>query len=149
MSPPATVRDFAPDDLEAVAAILRSATRQAYTFMAWSHDDDSYAAFIAATLPTWNAVRVAIADGQPVGFACLEGDLLDQLFVLPGWQGKGIGSLLLDDVKTLRPDGFRLYTFEKNLAARAFYERRGCVETGRGFSEQEQEADIAYRWNSQ
>jgi len=147
MSNAATLRDFAPGDLDAVADILRCATRKAYSFMAWTHTDDSFAAFIAHTLPTWDAVRVAVADYRPVGFACLEGDLLDQLFVLPDWQGKGIGSLLLDDIKTLRPAGFRLYTFQKNLAARAFYEHRGFVETGRGFSEQEQEADIAYRWD--
>lgn len=143
------VRDYRPGDLEAVADILRSATRLAYSFMAWTHSDDSYADFIAATLETWDAVRVAEAGGNPVGFACLEGDLLDQLFVLPSWQGQGVGSLLLDDIKRLRPKGFRLYTFEKNLAARAFYEKRGLVETGRGFSEQEQEADIAYRWEPQ
>ena len=146
MSPVIALRDYAPGDLEAVAGILREATRQAYSFMAWTHDDDSYAAFITRTLPTWNHVRVATGDGAPVGFACLEGGLLDQLFVLPPWQGKGVGSLLLEDVKTLRPGGFRLYTFEKNHAARAFYEKRGLVETGRGFSEEEQEADVAYRW---
>lgn len=149
MSPVVALRDYASGDLEAVAGILRAATRQAYTFMAWTHEDDSYAAFIAHTLPTWDHVRVAAGDGIPVGFACLEGDLLDQLFVLPSWQGKGVGSLLLDDIKALRPDGFRLYTFEKNHTARAFYEKRGLVETGRGFSEEEQEADVAYRWEPQ
>ena len=147
MNPAVELRDFAPGDLEAVAAVLRAATRRAYAFMAWTHSDESYGQFIAHTLPTWDAVRVATVDGAVVGFACLEGDLLDQLFVLPEWQGKGIGSRLLEDIKALRPAGFRLYTFEKNHAARAFYEKRGCVETGRGFSEQEQEADIAYRWD--
>ena len=146
MTAAVTVRDLAPGDLEAVAGILRAATRQAYVFMAWTHSDDSFGQFIERTLPTWDHVRVATFDGQAVGFACLEGDLLDQLFVLPDWQGRGIGSRLFDDIKRLRPAGFRLYTFEKNHAARAFYERRGCIETGRGFSEQEQEADIAYRW---
>jgi GNAT superfamily N-acetyltransferase len=149
MSGAITVRGYRPGDLAAVAEILRSATRQAYTFMAWTHNDDSFADFIADTLETWDAVRVAEAGTAPVGFACLEGDLLDQLFVLPAWQGRGVGGLLLDDIKKLRPEGFRLYTFQKNLVARAFYEKRGLVETGRGFSEQEQEADIAYRWEPQ
>jgi len=146
MSPAIVLRDFGPGDLEPVAEVLKHATRLAYAFMAWTHADDSYAAFIRHTLPTWDHIRIAEVDGTVVGFACLEGDLLDQLFVLPEWQGKGVGSRLLDDVKALKPSGFTLYTFEKNLAARRFYERRGLVETGRGFSEEEQEADVAMRW---
>ena len=146
MSPAVAVRDAAPADLPAIAEVLKQATREAYTFMAWTHDDASYLAFVTRTFPTWSHVRVAEADGAVVGFACLEGDLLYQLFVLPDRQGRGVGSRLLDDVKALKPAGFTLYTFEKNLATRRFYERRGFVETGRGFSEEEQEADVAMRW---
>jgi len=146
MSATVTVRDVAPGDLPSMAKTLRQSTRTAYTFLSWTHDDDSYATFVEATLPTWSAVRVAAADGAVVGFACLRDDLLDQLFVLPAWQGRGVGGLLFDDIKRLRPSGFTLYTFEKNHAARRFYEHRGCVEAGRGFSEEEQESDILYAW---
>ncbi len=143
------LRDATAQDVAALADILRSATRQAYNFMAWTHSDESFDDFIGRSLSGWDAVRIAESEGEAMGFACLEGDLVDQLFVRPAWQGKGVGGLLLDDIKRLRPAGFRLYTFQKNLAARAFYEKHGLVETGRGFSEQEQEADIAYRWDPQ
>lgn len=146
MSAAVALRDAVEADLRGIADVLKQATRTAYTFMAWTHDDPSYLAFVTGTFPTWSHVRVAEADGRIVGFACLEGDLLDQLFVLPDWQGRGVGGRLLDDVKALKPAGFTLYTFEKNLAARRFYARRGLVETGRGFSEEEQEADVAMRW---
>jgi len=143
------LRDATAQDVATLADILRSATRQAYTFMAWSHSDESFEDFVRHSMTVWDAVRIAECENEAVGFACLEGDLVDQLFVRPAWQGNGVGSLLLDDIKRLRPQGFRLYTFEKNLAARAFYERHGLIETGRGFGEQEQEADIAYRWDPQ
>ena len=146
MSAAVALRDAAPADLPAIAEILKQATRKAYTFMAWTHEDASYLAFVTGTFPTWSHVRVAEVDGDVVGFACLEGDLLDQLFVRPDWQGRGVGGRLLDDVKALKPAGFTLYTFEKNHAARRFYARRGLVETGHGFSEEEQEADVAMRW---
>jgi len=142
-----TLRDVAPDDVEAVADVLKQATRRAYVFMTWDHDDDSFGDFVAAMLPEWSSVRVAVAEGKVVGFACLQGDLLDQLFIAPEWQGKGIGSRLLDDTKKRRPQGFHLHTFEKNLGARHFYEARGLVACGHGYSEQEQEPDVMYRWS--
>lgn len=147
MSDGITLRDVAPDDVEAVADVLKQATRQAYVFMPWTHADKSFGDFVAATIPEWSSVRVAVAEGAVVGFACLHGDYLDQLFVAPAWQGKGIGSRLLDDTKRLRPLGFHLHTFEKNHAARRFYETRGLVACGHGFSEQEQEPDVMYRWS--
>ena len=135
MSDGIVVRDYRPDDLDTVADILKRATRTAYTFMAWTHRDHEFAAFVAHTLPTWDHVRVAELDGSVAGFACLEGELLDQLFVAPECQGRGVGGRLLDDARALRPEGFMLYTFEKNRAARAFYEKRGFVAVGTGFSE--------------
>lgn len=50
-------------------------------------------------------------------------------FVLPDWQGKGIGKRLLDEsLRSLRISGFReviIWTFEANLSARTFYGARG------------------------
>ena len=146
MSDGITLRDVAPDDVAAVADVLKQATRLAYVFMPWTHTDESFGEFVAAMIPEWSSVRVAVAEGTVVGFACLHGDYLDQLFVAPAWQGKGIGSRLLDDTKRLQPLGFHLHTFEKNQAARRFYEARGLVACGHGFSEQEQEPDVMYRW---
>lgn len=146
MSDAAAVRDYRAGDFEAVADILKRATRRAYGFMAWDHGDADFATFVASALPGWDRVRVAELDGRVAGFACLQGDVLDQLFVAPECQGRGVGSRLLDDVKGLRPAGFMLYTFQRNHAARAFYEKRGLVAVGTGLSEEEREPDVTYAW---
>jgi GNAT superfamily N-acetyltransferase len=71
------------------------------------------------------------------GFACafLDADpewgcLLDNLHVVPGLKGQGLGRQLMvavaQRVWQLRPRGrLHLWAFEQNLAARRFYERLG------------------------
>jgi ribosomal protein S18 acetylase RimI-like enzyme len=71
---------------------------------------------------------------------------IDQLYVLPSHFNRGIGSQLLDfALKTLgRP--IRLYTFQQNGRARAFYEKRGFrpVAFGDGTRNEEQCPDGLY-----
>lgn len=140
------VRDATAADIPAVADVLRRASRAAYTFMAWSHDDASFETFVRSRFAAWSRVRVAERNGRVAGFACLEEDALDQLFVLPDEQGCGIGSALVDDVKGLCPEGFTLYTFRANERARRFYAGHGLVETGFGVSEAEGEPDVSLEW---
>ena len=140
------VRDAVHNDIPIIADILTRATRAAYTFMAWTHNDDDFAAFVRASFDEWDVVRMAEAAGQSVGFCCLSGDVVDQLFVAPELQRRGAGSALLNDVMTLRPCGFTLHTFQANRAARVFYENRGLVAVDFGVSEEEKEPDVTYRW---
>ena len=52
---------------------------------------------------------------------------VQQLYILPGYQGLGIGSTLLEKAIELSPDGLELWAFQQNERARGFYERRGFV----------------------
>ena len=87
---------------------------------------------------------VAEQDGVLLGYALLTATWLDHLFVEPDGQGAGVGSLLLDAVKGLRPDGFCLWVFESNAPARSFYARRGLVELERtdGSGNEEKSPDV-------
>jgi ribosomal protein S18 acetylase RimI-like enzyme len=91
-------------------------------------------------------IRIAEADGTPVGFAKLgkpslpveaPPDTLElwQIYVLDGWQGGGIGPALFDwAAGRARDRGGRhlqLTVYVDNHRARTFYERRGFVEVGR------------------
>ncbi len=50
--------------------------------------------------------------------------------------------------RSLRPHGFCLWVFESNTPARAFYERRGCVELERtdGSANEERSPDLKLAW---
>ena len=58
---------------------------------------------------------------------------LQQLYVRPAMQGRGIGGLLLDEIENAFPeaDKVRLEVEEKNAKAVAFYIGQGFSETGR------------------
>jgi ribosomal protein S18 acetylase RimI-like enzyme len=87
-------------------------------------------------------------DGERlVGFVACRDGWIDQLYVLPGHQGQGLGRALLD----IALDGqtsVRLWTFQKNTAARRFYERNGfiVIEETDGADNEEREPDVLYEW---
>ena len=93
---------------------------------------------------TW----VAELEGVIVGYLLLDPAWLDSLYVRPDLTGHGIGTVLLDLAKGLRPDGFALWVFETNVAARRFYARHGLVETERtdGADNEEKAPDIRMVW---
>jgi len=105
----------------------------------------------------WMAAQLALADHEAwvaeredaiVGYALFTPVWLDHLFVHPAHLASGIGSALLDLVKSLRPDGFSLWVFESNAGARRFYARHGLVEVERtdGSGNEEKAPDIRMEW---
>jgi ribosomal protein S18 acetylase RimI-like enzyme len=83
-----------------------------------------------------------------VGYAALNGDLLEDLYLRPDIRRQGIGTLLLDEVRRHSPDGVSLYVFQQNTGARAFYERHGftVVDTNDGERNMEHLPDMTLRW---
>ena len=78
----------------------------------------------------WFATRLADAEHEAwlaeesdevLGYALFTEAWLDHLFIRAGRLGDGIGTILLDLVKSLRPDGFCLWVFEQNARAHSFY----------------------------
>jgi GNAT superfamily N-acetyltransferase len=90
---------------------------------------------------------VAEADKTPVGFAFLRGahdavwgTLLDNIHVLPGFQGKGVGRLLIaaavrEAAHRYPSVGVHLWVFEPNVRARRFYSRLGGQDAERSVIE--------------
>jgi GNAT superfamily N-acetyltransferase len=64
-------------------------------------------------------------------------------------QRRGIGSALLSKARERSPQELRLYTFQRNGPARAFYERHGFMRIAFGVSPApEYEPDVEYRWRA-
>lgn len=103
-------------------------------------------AFAAEIADPAFALRIAEADGEPVGFAKLgppslpvetpPGTLeLRQIYVLKPWQGQGVAQQLYDWAESqARARGathLQLTVYVDNHRARRFYDRRGFVAVGR------------------
>ncbi|MCF6108829.1 GNAT family N-acetyltransferase [Mesorhizobium muleiense] len=82
-----------------------------------------------------------------IGIIAFREDWIDQLYVLPGAQGTGVGTALLGIAKS-QARSLSLWTFQRNDAARGFYEKRGFIVTKvtDGSENEEREPDVLYSW---
>jgi len=92
-------------------------------------------------------VAVARHRGQVVGFLARQGRDVQALYLARDARRKGVGSALLDHAKS-QSDHLRLYTFQANHAARAFYAHHGFAEDHRtdGAGNDEKLPDICLTW---
>lgn len=70
--------------------------------------------------------RCVLADGETCAFwrMCEDGEL-DDLYVLPGFRNRGIGSEIMKKCIEDSPKPLWLYAFSRNTRAISFYERHG------------------------
>ena len=126
------IRPATPADAPAIAGVQARAWRYAYADIV----EPDAMLVPEETTPRWadaisarSGVIVWDQDGRVVGFAAIEGNELQAIYVDPPAQGAGVGSALLDAaVAALRAAGHAeafLWTFDANGLARAFYERHG------------------------
>lgn len=137
------------EDMDRAAIVLRQAFGERLPWLAGLHTPDEDRAFfrnhVYRTCEVWGAL-----DDDVVGFIAFRQGWVDQLYVLPAHQGRGIGAALLDVARSACPE-LLLWTFQKNWPARAFYEKQGfaAVEETDGSANEEREPDILYLWRRQ
>ena len=145
-----TVRRAGVEDAEAIADLYTAARVAAVPQMppALHTNDEDRRHFAGQLARDDHEAWVAERDGRIVAYALLTPVWLDHLFVEPAHLGSGVGSVLLDLVKSLRPDGFSLWVFESNAGARRFYARHGLVELERtdGSGNEEKAPDVRMAW---
>ncbi|MDR6873827.1 GNAT superfamily N-acetyltransferase [Bosea sp. BE125] len=136
------------DDAAEIAELYLASRTDALPFLRRVHSDAQTRCWIADTLLATRETWIARSGQSIVGVLALQGEDLDQLYLLPGWYRRGIGSLLLAKAKELSPTRLTLFTFQRNARARAFYEAHGfhIVEMGDGTGNEEGEPDILYEW---
>jgi GNAT superfamily N-acetyltransferase len=139
------IRAGSPADADVIGALFVRA-RDAMIYLPRIPDDirPKLGGLITARHEIW-----VVEDRDRVtGFAGLSKGWLDHLYIDPSSQGRGFGSKLLDHVKTIQPEGIRLWVFQKNDGARRFYERHDfrLQRMTDGSGNMEREPDALYAW---
>jgi ribosomal protein S18 acetylase RimI-like enzyme len=143
-----SLRPAEPKDADAIADVFIAARKASMPFLPDLHTDEDTRKWIRDVVLQREEVWVAAAGDRVDGFLVVHGDVLEHLYVAPRLHGGGVGSALLAKAKQLRPDGFRLWVFQRNVQARGFYEARGLrvVELQDGSGNEENEPDAVYEW---
>jgi ribosomal protein S18 acetylase RimI-like enzyme len=144
-----SIRDYREADFDAVTILWRIArekllpegqTDTGHTF----YEDQDY---FRNQILKKNRVWVMELASRPVAFIAMENEFIDQLYVHPTYQRRGIGETLLDFARKQSPEHLWLYTLQTNVNARTFYEKNGFVAEKFGFSPPpENEPDVEYHW---
>jgi ribosomal protein S18 acetylase RimI-like enzyme len=140
-----TIRPARPADAAAIAVAHRQAMRVSLSFLPELHTAEEDLAFVRDVLMVKNEVWVAEAGTEVGGYIAFRPGWIEHLFIHPDHQGLGLGSALLD--KALADGGERrLWTFQQNQRARAFYEARGFVAEAftDGADNEEHAPDVRY-----
>jgi ribosomal protein S18 acetylase RimI-like enzyme len=131
-------------DVEAISGVHHRACLIAYAFMNWRYPIDEVERWYAGKFTEWSWTMAACEADVMAGFIALRDRHIDQLYVDPAHQRRGIGSLLLEQAIKGVPGRITLDVFEDNLGACAFYEKHGFLAHDRWMNEQEGAIDLLY-----
>lgn len=143
------IREYRDEDFDTLTRLWRVAREVAFPdFMReHPHTFEEDCNYFRGVILRNNDVWIAELDGRVTGFLAIAGDFVDQLYVHPDFQKKGIGKMLLDFAKGASPEHVWLYTLQVNTNGRAFYERNDFVPMRFGVSPApESEPDVEYHW---
>ena len=141
------LRPLALTDMAAAAQIHRLAFDQAMPWLVGLHtpaeDRWFYRERVFPSCRVWGRFE---AD-ELRGIIAFHEGWIEQLYLHPAAQGRGIGTELLDVAKGAC-ERLKLWTFQRNASARRFYEARGfiLVEQTDGARNEEREPDARYLW---
>ena len=139
-------------DADAVADVYLRARKELVACAPLAHSDEAVRLWVGEHLVPAGRTTVAVAEGRVIGFLTVSSEAgvgwIDQLYLHPGWVGRGIGTRLLEYARRRVPGPLRLYTFQGNERARRFYESRGftAIAFGDGSLNEEKCPDILYEW---
>ena len=142
-----TIAELTIQDAPAAAAIHCAAGALIPDYDTSLHSAEEYVAFYRDTVMPKDELWGAFEGDVLRGFIALLPGWVDHLYVAPALHRRGIGTSLLQLAQEAQAE-LRLYTFQSNKNARAFYERHGFLieEMTNGERNEEKMPDITYRW---
>lgn len=144
-----TLRRAEPAEAAAVARLHVLTREVCLPYLPRPSDMDEVIDYFAAEVLPKTEVWVSEEDGDLHAFIAFTSDWIEHLYVHPERQGRGLGDALLAKARAGSRD-LQLWTFQKNVQARRFYEARGFVaeEETDGSGNMEREPDVRYRWRA-
>jgi GNAT superfamily N-acetyltransferase len=142
-------------DADTVAEVYLASRRAFLSYAPLAHSGEGVRRHFASDLIPSGSVTVAVAHG---GVGPLLGMMavsqhsgigwIDQMYLLPSAVGRGIGTRLMEQAKSVLGSPIRLYTFQANDGGRRFCERHGfrAVAFGDGSNNEERCPDVLYEW---
>lgn len=143
-----TIERATAADAAAIADLYLAARADALPWLRRVHGDAATRDWIIHDRLARGENWIARSGEEIVGFMTLDREDLDQLYLKPGHYRRGIGSKLMAKAKERSPQLLHLFCFQRNLRARAFYERHGfaIIDRNDGSRNVESEPDILYVW---
>jgi ribosomal protein S18 acetylase RimI-like enzyme len=132
--------------MPAVAGVLRRSFRHTYPSFPELHTPEEDIDFFINVVFPKDEVYIAEDDsGTIVGFIAFDKEMIDHLYLLPEAQRQGIGSELLR-IALAHSNHLRLWTFQQNLPAQAFYAKHGfqAIEWTDGAGNEEKQPDVLF-----
>lgn len=144
------MRHALPSDIGVIADIFLDARASTMAYVPNLYSKSEIRDWLADELIRRCDVTIACIDGRVAGFSVRRDRWLEQLYVHPDHQCRGVGSLLVECAKRASAGVLRLHVFQQNLRARRFYARHGfIVESLRDKSQnEEQVADMVCIWQA-
>jgi len=143
-------RAAALDDADSVAEVYLRSRKELVACAPLAHSDDDVRGWVRRRLIPAGGTTVAVVDGLVVGLLAIsrgqDCGWIEQLYLLPGWIGCGLGAQLLEIARGELASPIRLYCFQCNERARRFYERHGfrAIRFSDGAGNEEKCPDVLY-----
>jgi GNAT superfamily N-acetyltransferase len=143
------IRKLTLNEMEQAAVIHRTSFDNQLPWLAGLHTAEEDTWFYKEKMFKQCQVFGAVEADSIIGVIAFTPDTIEQLYVLPKAQGRGIGSKLLA-IAQANASHLKLWTFQKNTQARQFYEAKGFVALKQtdGSGNEEKEPDILYAWSN-
>ena len=143
------LRKLELEDMDRAATVLRLSFDDALPTLAGLHTPHEDRWFFRERMFKTCELWGYFDNDELIGIIAFREGWVDQLYVLPASQGRGVGTALLQLAKN-RSLKLSLWTFQRNRNARRFYERQGfmLVKETDGSANEEKEPDALYSWQS-